>query len=84
MRKNQKGSSSTLLIIAVIAVIAVAGIIFLKKQSSTGLNQQIPQGSQSSIQNSNDLDAASTNLDTTNIDSLDNELNQVDSDAFTF
>lgn len=84
MRKNQKGLSSTLLIITVVAVIAVAGIIFLNKKSSTGLNQQIPQGSQSSIQNSNDLNAASINLDNTNIDSLDNELNQVESDTSTF
>jgi predicted PurR-regulated permease PerM len=84
MRKKQKGLSLILLITAVIAVIVVAGIIFLKKQSNTELNQQIPQGSQSSIQNSNDLNAASTDLDNTDIDSLDNELNQVNSDASTF
>lgn len=81
MRKNQKGLSSTLLIIAVVAVIAVVGIIFLKKQSNIGLNKPIPQTGQSSIQNSSDLNSASADLDNTNIDGLDSELNQVSSDA---
>lgn len=84
MRKNQKGLSSTLLIIAVVVVIVVAGMIFFKKLNDTGPNQQIPQSRQSSMQNSNDLNAASADLDKTDLNSLDNELNLVDSDASTF
>lgn len=84
MRENIKGLSVTLLIIAVVAVIAAAGIIFLKKQSNTGLNQQTSKNGQSAIQNSTDLNAASTDLDNTDVDSLDNVLRQVASDSATF
>lgn len=84
MRKNLKVLTVTLIIIAVVAVIAAAGIIFLKKQTNTGLNQQTSKNGQSTIQNSTDLNAASTDLDNTDVDSLDNALRQVASDSATF
>ncbi|KKS13790.1 MAG: hypothetical protein UU67_C0016G0003 [Candidatus Daviesbacteria bacterium GW2011_GWB1_41_5] len=88
--KNQKGFSTIVIVIAIVAVLVALGF-YLVSQKDTNLynkgGQQVTQTQQpatSAIQNSSDLDATATDLDNTNVDEVDNELNQIDADASTF
>ena len=88
--KNQKGFSSVIIIVIVVILIAIG--VFMAVKRVTSLNtynkggQQVTQTqpATSAIQNSSDLDAAAADLDKTDIDGMDTELNQIDADASTF
>ncbi len=68
-------------IIATIIIIVVAGVFFLSRGSSVSN----PSTSQTQgIQNDSDLTSASTDLDKTDLNSTDSELNQNVTDASTF
>ncbi len=75
-----------MLIVLVIAVIVlVGGYLFYKGTMPSG-NQPSQQAQQQSnaIQNDSGLMSASSDLDSTNVDSMDNELNQNTTDASSF
>lgn len=79
--KNKKGFSPVVIILIVAIFIAIGVFMAVKK------GQQITQTQQpatSVIQNTSDLDAAATDLDKTDVDGMDTELNQIDADASTF
>lgn len=89
--KNKKGFSQVI-IIAIVAILITIGV-FMAVRKSTSLNtdnkggQQVTQTQQpkvAAIQNSSDLDATAAELDNTNVDEVDTELNQMDADASTF
>ncbi len=90
--KKQKGFS-LIIIIAIVAVVILAGVFLVFKMTAapTNLGNQngqpvveTQQPTQSAIQNSAGLDAAATDLDKTDIDSVNTELNQLDKDATAF
>ncbi len=83
MNKNQKGFAP-ILIIAIIAVVAVAGYFFLSQKGKYATTTPSSNGSYSAIQNSSDLDTAANDLDNTDINQADTELNQLNSDASSF
>ncbi len=88
--KSKKGLSSPVIIIAVIAiVIAVGAYIAVQKGTNLNVNKlqpvsKIQKPVSSAIQNSNGLNTAEADLDNTNLDDVDSELNQIDADASTF
>ncbi len=82
MNKNQKGFAP-LLIIAVIAIVAIAGYFFLTQKGNYTATPS-GTGSSSAIQNSSDLDTAANDLDNTDTNQVDTELNQINSDASAF
>lgn len=73
MKNNQKELNPILLLAATAVVLILVVMVFLKSETNQELNQ-----------NGNDLNTASAELDNINIDSVDNELNQVNIDASTF
>lgn len=75
MKRKQKGFSPILAII-VVAIAVVVVVVFLSTQQTT---QSVPV-----IQNASDLNTAASELDNTDSDELDRELNQLDADASTF
>lgn len=81
MKKNQKGLSPEWLIVAVLGIIIIVGVVFLKNQNRVEPKDQTSQNSQSDIQNNNELNTAATDLDNTEIDNLDNDLNQLEETA---
>ena len=88
MNKNQKSQNSNMILVAVVVIIIIAGVLLVvKKANNTSLknpgNAQSLQNDQP-IQNSNDLNSASSDLDNTNIDGLDHEINQISSDTSGF
>lgn len=75
-KKNQKGFAP-LLVIVVLAIVAAA-VLYLN-QNKIG-TQQTAQNTPV-IQNSDDLTSVSSDLDNTNTNELDTELNQISADA---
>lgn len=73
-KKNQKGFSN-LLIIAIVLVIATAGVLMFKPQTS----KTVPATENSSV-----LNSSSTELDSTNVDSMDTGINQINTDSSSF
>lgn len=78
-------------IIALIAVgVAVVIIVLFLLTQKGGLPAPEKPGTQRTtqsvpaIQNANDLNAVASELDNTDLDGLDGELNQLDTDASTF
>ena len=83
--KNQKGNTIlTVLIIA--AIVLVGGYLFYQRGTMPSNNQPSQQLQQQSnaIQNDSELMSASGDLDSTNVDSMDNQLNQNTTDASSF
>ena len=83
--KNQKGN--TMLIVLVIAVIVlIGGYLFYKGGTMSSNNQPSQQVQQQSnvIQNDSELMSASGDLDNTNVDSMDSQLNQNTTEASSF
>lgn len=85
MNQNQKGSSNIFLILAVIVVLAVAGLYLLKGRTTTSPTATNNIPTNQAIQSDSDLQSASQDLDNTNIDStIDSELNKNTADASSF
>ncbi|MBI3385570.1 hypothetical protein HY031_00630 [Candidatus Gottesmanbacteria bacterium] len=82
MKKNQKGFTP-ILIIAIIAIVAVAGYFFLTKKG-TYIATPSGNGSSTAIQNSSGLNNAENDLDNADINQVDTELNQLSSDTSSF
>lgn len=89
--KNKKGFSQVI-IIAIVAILIAIGVAMAVKKG-TNLNIYDKQGPQvtqtqqpqaSPIQNSSDLNVTLADLDNTDVDGIDAELNQIDADASTF
>ena len=89
--KNKKGFS-TIVIIAIVAILIAIGVVMaVKKGANLNIyNKQGPQVTQtqqpqaSPIQNSSDLNVTLADLDNTDLDGIDAELNQIDADASIF
>ena len=84
MKRSQKGLSPILVIIAVVIVI-VAVVVFLSTQKG-GLPTGTGQTSQNipAIQDANGLNTVTSELDNTDLNAVDKELNQLDTDNSTF
>ena len=84
MRSNQKGFVPVLVII-VVAVLAAAGyFMFVQKEKLfKSPNQEISQ-SVGQIDNNSGLDTASNDLDGTDMNQFDSQLDQISSDASSF
>ena len=82
MKTNQKGIAP-ILIIAIIAIVTVAGYFLLTQK---GKYTATPSSNESSsaIQNSSDLNTAESDLNNTDINQVDIELNQLSSDTLAF
>lgn len=86
---RQMGTARILIIILVVLAV-VAGIYWWNNQQSltsqvTPVSNVAPNAANTDIQTANDLNAASNDLDNTNIDgSVDAGLNQNDTDASSF
>jgi len=76
---KQKGYASLTLIIAIVIAI-IGGYLFYKSQR---MNSRLSQ-TQMGIQNDSDLQTVSYDLKNTNIDTIDNGLNQNDLEAASF
>ena len=95
MKNNQKGFAP-ILILAIVAVVAVAGyFLFVKggnlatnpsSTANTQYQQQYQQANQNvpAVQNSSDLNTAANDLDNTDTGQVDTQLNQLSSDASAF
>lgn len=84
MKRNQKGLSPILAVI-IVAVVVIAVAVFLSTQKG-GLPTGTQQTSQNipAIQNAGGLNTVSSELDNTDLNIVDKELNQLDSDTSTF
>lgn len=98
--KNQKGFMTVLIIIVVVVALAVVGFaLYTQKQSSltqggsynpeavpTQYQNQYKQSGQAvaQVKNANDLNSASTSLDSTDTTQLDTQLNQLNSSISSF
>lgn len=76
-------------IIAVVVIVVIAAIYFLSRGSSVSnpTTQTItnpPTSQTQGIQNDSNLTSASTDLDNTDLNSMDGDLNQNQIDASTF
>lgn len=89
--KNQKGFSLVVIIVIVALLIAIG--VFMAAKNGTSLNTYNKEGLQvtqtqqpktSVIQNGNGLDATAADLDKTDVDGMDTELNRMDADSSTF
>ncbi|MEX2028173.1 MAG: hypothetical protein WD988_01585 [Candidatus Curtissbacteria bacterium] len=79
--KNNKGNSQLMILIAALVLILLAVFYFAnQKNTQTTPTTQ----SQSTIENTQGLDAAASELDATDVDSVDTSLNQNDTDAASF
>jgi len=88
MKRNKKGLSP-ILVIVIIAVLVVAVVVLLstrkggwsgfEKTGTQQTTQNVP-----AIQNANDLNTTASELDNTDLNAVDKELNQLDSDALKF
>jgi hypothetical protein len=81
-KKQQQGTSKITLIVLVVAVVAILTFALSKKDATTSLPATQPTST--TISSDSDLMNASNDLDSTDVDGLDNELNQNDSDAASF
>jgi hypothetical protein len=79
MMKNQKGN--TLLVLVVIVALVVFAFWWLMKSGYKfpGQTAMAP-----GIQNTSDLDSASKDLDGTNVNEMDPDMNQLSSDSSSF
>ena len=83
MKRNQRGSSLILAIVAVVIVVAAA-VFFLTQKGSLPIGTQQTNQNVPVIQDANGLNTISSELDNTDLNAVDKELNQLDSDASTF
>lgn len=87
--RNQRGNMQLLIIL--LAVVGIVAGVYLVQQKtnffpkaaapSSNINRTV---STQAIQNDSDLTAASVDLDSIDLNSIDNSLNQNDSDASNF
>ena len=82
MNKNQKGFAP-ILIIAISAVVAIAGYFVLSQKGKYTASPS-SNGSYPAIQGSSDLNTAANDLDNTDTNQVDTELDQLGSDASSF
>jgi hypothetical protein len=80
--KNQKGNTM-LIVLIFVALVLVGGYFFLNRGAPSN-NQPSSQQQSNAIQNDSGLMSASNDLDSTNVDGIDTELNQNDTDASSF
>ena len=79
--KKQKGN--TLLIVLILAAaVLIGGYVLYQRGAMPSANQ--PEQQSNAIQNDSGLQSASNDLDSTNVDSMDTELNQTTQDASNF
>lgn len=78
--RNQKGFAP-LLIVALVAVIVIVVVFFVTQKGAT--TQQTAQNIPA-IKNSSDLNTVSSDLDSTDINQLDKEMGQLETDTSGF
>lgn len=84
MKRNQKGLSPILAVI-IVAVVVIIVAVFLSTQKGG-----LPTGAQQTTQNvpviqdASGLNTVASELDNTDLNAVDKELNQLDSDTSTF
>lgn len=86
MKKTQKGLSPILAVI-IVGIVVIAAVVFFSTQKGglptpTGIqktSQNIP-----TIQDTSGLNTVASELDNTDLNAVDKELNQLDSDTSTF
>lgn len=85
MKNNQKGFAP-ILIIAIIAVVAVVGyFLFVQRGNiATAPSSNTASTQYQKIQNDNDLNTASSDLDNIDTSQIDTQLNQLSSDTSSF
>jgi hypothetical protein len=83
MNKNQKGFAP-ILILAVISVLVIAGYFFVQRRNLTTIPSNSAGTQFQRIQNDNDLTKADNELNNTDTNQVDIELNQLSSDASAF
>lgn len=84
MKRNKKGLSPILAVV-IVAVVVIATVVFFSTQKG-GLPTGTQQTSQNVpvIQDAGGLNTVASELDNTDLNAVDKELNQLDSDASTF
>ncbi len=80
MKKKQQKGNLNALIIAALVVLGVVAFVAMHNARPSYLPQEEAQ-QQTTIENDTDLQKVSDDLDTTNVDSMDAELNQNDADV---
>ena len=83
MKENQKRMSLVLAGIAAMAVVAVAVFFWVQKRGLPTGTQQTTQNVQV-IQDAGGLNSVASELDETDLNAVDQELNQLDSEASAF
>lgn len=84
MKNNQKGFAP-ILIIAIIAVVAVAGyFLFVQRKNIATTPSNTASTQYQKIQNNNDLNTVANDLDNTDTGQIDTQLNQLSSDSSSF
>lgn len=84
MKRNQKGLSSILAIIVVAVVVIVVAVFFSTQKGSLPTETKQTSQNISAIQDTSGLNSAASELDNTDLNAVDKELNQLDSDTSTF
>ena len=82
--KKQQGTSKVALIVIIVVIAGVLWYAFSQKEVAPVEVVQDVQKQTETIQSESDLSNTSDELDGINVDSLDHELNQNDTDAATF
>ena len=80
---KQKGNS--LLIVIVVVALAVVAVVWFLKNNYKGLAERTPQETSApAITNKAELNTASSDLDGTDVNSMDKELDQLNTDSLSF
>lgn len=82
--KNNKGNVMLIVLAAVVAVLVVGYVIFVKNGKMTLTNQPVNNNNYQQIQGNSDLQKASSDLDSSDIGAMDTQLNQLSSDSSGF
>ncbi len=93
--KKQKGLNPVIAIIGLVVIAIIIVAVFLSAQKTQQTTQvsspsltltptSTPTSNVPAIQNPSDLNAATADLDKTDLNDIDKQLNQLDTDASTF
>ena len=78
-KTNQKGFAAILIIIIVLVIVAVVAIFLPTQKGTQQTTQNVP-----AIQSADDLNTVTSDLDNTDMNQFDEELNQLDADSSEF
>lgn len=87
-KTNKTAVNVRLVVVVVVGLLAAVAILFANAANNAIFNaedgQTVSRSSSQPIKNTKDLDTAKDDLDKTNIDSLDQGLNQLNQESSTF